>query len=77
MSKKGTTKKNPAKGPAKRAYSTDVRQKIANGEKWRLPLVIDDDNANNILAEIENSLTGGEYNKVINGIIRRHYEKKK
>lgn len=63
--------------PIKRTYCTDVRKKIESGKRWRLQLDVDSDNAKNIISEVENSIAGGEYNKVINNIIRLHYSKPK
>ncbi len=61
----------------KRTYCTDVRKKIEGGKRWRLQLDIDNDNATNIVNEVEKSLAGGEYNKVINNILRAHFKKAK
>lgn len=77
MSKKETVKKRVSKNqPVKstRSYLTNVREKIESGKPWKFLLIVDNDNAENILSEIENSSTGGEYSKVMNNAIRSHYK---
>lgn len=73
MAKKETKKE--IKKPIRRTYCTDVRKKIEGGKRWRLQLDVDHDNALSIINEVEKSIAGGEYNKVINNIIRAHYSK--
>jgi hypothetical protein len=63
--------------PAKRTYCTDVRKKLNEGKKWKLHIVVEDDNAKSILNDVEKSIAGGDYQKLINNIIRLHYKKAK
>lgn len=72
--KKRVSKKEPVKST--RSYLTNVREKIEAGKPWKFLLIVDKDNAENILSEIENSSTGGEYSKVMNSAIRSHYKNK-
>lgn len=59
----------------KRTYEKDPRKKIKKGESWRLTLVVDDDNAANVLKEVEESEVGANYQGVINKRIRQAYSK--
>ena len=60
--------------PKKNKYSKDVLEKVKNGESWIYPLKVHPKIALKLVEEIESNPSGGEYQKLINNILAKHYK---
>jgi hypothetical protein len=60
--------------PKKNKYSKDVLEKIKAGKPWIYPLNIHPKNATKLVEDIESNPSGGEYQKLLNNIIAKHYK---
>jgi hypothetical protein len=58
---------------SKNKYSTDVKQKIKDGKPWKYLLEIHPKVATKIVEDIESNPLGGEYQRLINNILAKHY----